>query len=110
MGLGEMYLDKLAEQAGHPEFLKLCDDMKALHIKKAQDYGREVDPLANLRASEAIGIEAWRATWLRARDKITRIDTYCLKGTLACEGVEDSFLDLAAYCLLALVLFREAKA
>lgn len=110
MGIGERFLDEQAEKAGHPEFLKLCDAMKALHCKKAQDYGRDIDPLANLRASAQVGIEPWRATWLRAKDKVTRIDTYCQKGTLANEGVEDSFLDLAAYCLLALVLFREAKA
>ncbi|HET6576478.1 MAG TPA: hypothetical protein VFG68_22955 [Fimbriiglobus sp.] len=96
--------------SGHPEYLQLLDDMKALHVKKAADYGRDDDPLANLRASAQVGIEPWRATWLRAKDKVTRIDTFCVKGTLANEGVEDSLKDLAAYCLLALVLFREAQA
>lgn len=96
--------------AGHPGYLKLLDEMRELHCKKAEDYGRDADPLANLRASAQVGIEPWRATWLRAKDKVTRIDTYCLKGTLANEGVEDSLKDLAAYCLLALVLFREEQA
>lgn len=68
----------------------------------------DADPLANLRASTEIGIEPWRATWLRAKDKVKRIDAFCVKGTLANEGVEDSLMDLAAYALLALTLRREA--
>ena len=92
---------------GHPGFLALIEEVRLLHEKKAADYGRDADPLANLRASVEVGIEPWRATWLRAMDKVTRINTYCQKGTLANEGVEDSFMDLAAYALLALTLFRE---
>ena len=96
-------------EPGHPGYLKLLDEMRLLHQKKAADYGRDADPLANLRASIEVGIEPWRATWLRAMDKVTRINTYCQKGTLANESVEDSFMDLAAYALLALTLFREQK-
>ena len=95
--------------AGDAKYLAILDEMRELHIRKAEDYGRGNDPLANVRASEGIGVPAWKAAWLRAKDKIHRIDTYCLKGTLANEGVEDSFKDLAAYCLIALRLFREEK-
>jgi hypothetical protein len=42
-------------------------------------------------------------------DKVTRLKTYAVKGTLANEGVEDSLLDIAAYSLIALILFRESK-
>ena len=45
---------------------------------------------------------------LRGNDKVSRIKTYVRKGTLANEGVEDAFQDLATYSLIALVLFREA--
>ncbi len=95
---------------GDAQYLAILDEMRALHVRKAADYGRDADPLANIRASEQIGIPAWKAAWLRAKDKVHRIDTFCLKGTLANEGVEDSFLDLAAYALIALRLFRENPA
>lgn len=91
-------------------YLALLDELRELHLRKTKDYGRGAsDPLANIRVSEQIGIPAWKGAWLRAKDKVHRIDTYCLKGTLANEGVEDSFLDLAAYALIALRLFRESK-
>ena len=92
---------------GHPVYLGLLDEMKALHLKKAADYGSDSDPLQNLRGAAEVGIEPWLGTWLRARDKVKRIDQYCRKRTLANEGLEDSLMDLAAYCLLALTLRRE---
>jgi hypothetical protein len=94
---------------GHAGYLTLLDEMRKLHLSKCADYGTGADPLANLRASAEVGIEPWRATWLRALDKVQRIKSYCLNGRLANEGVEDSFLDLASYCLLAVILFREEQ-
>lgn len=95
--------------AGHPGYLQLLRDMEELHCRKAADYGTEADPLANIRASSDVGIEPWRAAYMRAKDKVKRIDAYCRKGKLANEGVEDSMLDLAAYALITLLLHREAK-
>lgn len=102
----------LAEQI-HPtsqRFLDLLDKLAALHLSKSHDYGRTDDPLANIRNGAAfVGIEPWRACVVRLSDKVTRIGTYCLKGTLTHETVEDSFLDLAAYALLSLLLHQEAR-
>lgn len=95
--------------SGDPRYIQLLEDMKTIHLKKSADYGKGEDPLANLRASEAIGIPAFKGAWLRARDKIHRIDAYCVNGNLANEGVEDSLMDLAAYSLLVLILHREAS-
>jgi hypothetical protein len=36
---------------GNPQYLALLDEMKALHIRKAADYGRGTDPLANVRSA-----------------------------------------------------------
>lgn len=96
--------------SGHPEYLKLLDEMKELHIKKATDYGSNEDPLQNMRSSAEIGIEPWLGAWLRAKDKVKRIDQFCRTGKLANEGVIDSFMDLAAYCMIAIVLMREKDA
>jgi len=96
--------------AMHPttkEFWGITKEMALLNAKKGQDYGTNENPLANCRASEAIGIPAWKGAYLRLKDKIKRLDTYCLKGKLANEGVEDSFIDTAVYSIIALLLFRE---
>lgn len=98
-----------ARCGGHQGYLALLEEMRALHVKKAADYGSDHDPLQNLRGSADVGIEPWRGAWLRAKDKVKRIDQFCVKGTLANESVEDSMMDLAAYALLALTLFRETK-
>jgi hypothetical protein len=94
---------------GNADYLKLLEEMRDLHLRKAADYGTDTDPLANLRTSVEFGVEPWRAAVIRFGDKVSRLKTYCVKGTLACEGVEDTLMDAAAYALLALVLFREQK-
>lgn len=96
--------------AGHPGFLALLDELRRLHLKKASDYGRGVDPLANCRASEEFGIPAWKGVLVRLNDKMHRLKSFCLNGSLANEGVKDSLLDAAAYALIALTLYRESQA
>ena len=94
---------------GHPEYLKLLDEMRELHVRKAADYGRDVDPLANVRAAIEFGIPAWLGVMVRANDKMHRIKSLAVNGSLKNESVEDSLMDLAAYALIALVLYREQK-
>jgi hypothetical protein len=98
-----------SQMTGDPRYLSLLEEMADLHRRKAADYGSDEDPLANIRASEEIGIPAWKGAWLRAKDKVKRIDRFCCKGTLVNESVGDSLMDLSAYALLALVLLRESK-
>lgn len=93
---------------GDERFQGLLRDMSRLHARKSRDYGRGKDPLANLRGSTAVGVEPWRAAWLRAQDKVHRLNSYCLNGNLANESAEDSWMDLSSYCLLTLLLHREA--
>ncbi len=96
-------------EGGNPEFLKLLEEMRDLHVKKASDYGRGSDPLANCRASVEFGVPAWVGTMIRAMDKVHRIKSFVQNGSLKNESVEDSLKDLAAYSLIALVLYREAQ-
>lgn len=95
---------------GHLGYLSLLDEMRSLHVKKAADYGVGSDPLANCRASTELGVPAWIGTMVRAMDKVTRIKSFIANGKLENESVEDSLKDLAAYALIALVLFREDAA
>lgn len=94
---------------GDPRFLAALEEVRAMHIKKSQDYGSSLsgDPLANIRASTEFGIPGWVGAMVRANDKVHRIKEFSRKGTLANEGVRDSLLDLAAYSLIALVLYDE---
>jgi hypothetical protein len=95
---------------GHPEYLKLLDEMRELHIRKAADYGSGTDPFANVRAAVDFGVENWIGVMIRANDKMRRIKSFIANGELKNESLEDSLKDLAAYALIALILFREGGA
>lgn len=98
------------EQPGSLPFLELLEELRTLHLSKSQDYGSENDPLANIRqGAEFVGIEPWRGCMVRVADKVQRLKTYCRTGRLVHEGVRDTLLDLAAYSLLAIVLFDEGR-
>jgi len=91
-------------------FFELLNEMEQLHRSKSADYGSESDPLANIRqGAEFVNIEPWRGCMVRVADKVQRLRTYCRTGRLVHEGVRDTLLDLAAYSLLAIVLFDEGK-
>ena len=97
--------------APHPSstaFVALLQEMQRLHESKSADYGSEDDPLANIRqGADFVNIEPWRGCMVRIADKVQRLRTYCRTGRLVHEGVRDTLLDLAAYSLLAIVLFDE---
>lgn len=98
------------QRPGSLPFLELLEELRTLHMSKSQDYGSESDPLANIRqGAEFVGIEPWRGCMVRVADKVQRLKTYCRTGRLVHEGVRDTLLDLAAYSLLAIVLFDEGK-
>jgi hypothetical protein len=85
------------------------ESIALLHASKNADYGeKDVDPYANFRKATKAGVEPWRGAVVRMFDKVSRIETYCQTGELENESVEDSFLDLANYALIALSLWQEA--
>jgi hypothetical protein len=95
--------------AAHPStkrFMEIMEELAALHIQKGKDYGSEADPFANVSSSEDFGIPSWKAAMVRANDKMKRIQRYACTGTLANEGVIDSFNDLAVYAVIGRVLFE----
>lgn len=97
--------------ARHPSaerYHELLAELSNMMERKAADYGREDDPFANVRASAAWGVPAWLGAAMRAGDKVSRLQTFARRGTLSNEGVADSFLDLAVYALIALVLYEES--
>ena len=98
------------KSGGHPEYLKLLDEMRELHVRKGADYGTTADPFANIRAASEIDIDPVKGCWLRCKDKVKRLDQFFRTGALANESAEDSFVDLASYCLIAVAMMREGKA
>jgi len=106
-------LTKVDDVGRHPSseaFIRLLDELRQLHLSKSQDYGSEVDPLANIRqGADFVDIESWRGCMVRIADKVQRLRTYCRTGRLVHEGVRDTLLDLAAYSLLAIVLHQEHR-
>jgi hypothetical protein len=104
----EEVIQRFAPHPSSRRFLELLDEMAELHRSKSRDYGSEEDPLANIRhGADYVSIEAWRGCMVRIADKVQRLRTYCKTGRLVHEGVRDTLLDLAAYSLLAIVLFEE---
>lgn len=107
----EEVIQRFAPHPSSRRFLELLDEMAELHRSKSRDYGSEEDPLANIRhGADYVDIEAWRGCMVRIADKVQRLRTYCKTGRLVHEGVRDTLLDLAAYSLLAIVLFEEGDA
>lgn len=93
---------------GDPRFHALLKEIGNLHDKKQKDYGRDTDPFANVRGSEDWGVAPWVGAMIRANDKIKRLQKYAREGNLENETARDSFMDLAVYSLIALVLHDEA--
>ena len=90
------------------KFYAVLAEAAKLHDKKQRDYGTDVDPFANVRASEDFGIPAYLGCAIRMNDKIRRIQSFATRGELANESIEDAFLDLLVYAGIAAVLYRES--
>jgi hypothetical protein len=95
---------------GHPRFDELLAAMEQVHDAKNHDYASHADPLSNFRRCETFGIEAWRGVLVRMSDKWSRIEQFAggKSAAVADERLEDTLLDLANYCLLAIILRGEA--
>ncbi len=97
--------------AGSPEYLKLLDDMRDLHIRKNAGYaGHSTDPWCNFRQCEAFGISAVDGVITRMSDKWSRVQSLWKdkNNEQVGESVEDTLMDLAAYSLILVCLLRES--
>jgi len=102
----------------HPLSQKFHDtlaEMGELHDRKQADYGRPAtggdvgDPFANIRSITAFGLPAWAGSAVRMGDKMRRIEAAVRGQHLQNESVEDSFLDIAVYAIIGLILLRESS-
>lgn len=94
----------------HPASKKFHDilvELGDLHDRKQADYGKEDDPLANVRASTEWGAPAWVGSMMRATDKVRRLQTLARRNKLENESAIDAFNDLAVYAIIGRILFEE---
>ena len=87
-------------------FVDILNEMRTMHDKKQADYGRPEDPYYNVRMSQDFGISPWIGCMMRANDKMKRLQSAAQGSTMVNESIEDSLLDLAVYCIIALDLYR----
>ncbi len=97
------------KRSGHPGFLRVLEEVRALHCRKSLDYGTDADPLQNIRESAAVvNMQPWAGAILRVCDKLHRIKAFHHRGRVEFDGIEDTLLDIAAYAAIGLVLYRES--
>lgn len=108
---------------GDARFLELLKEVwETKHSAKAAGYGdrNSGDFLANLRASEELGIPPAAGAWIRALDKRHRISqafrhlgtersVASVLGHDLWRKVRSDLLELAAYCLLIVILAEEER-
>lgn len=106
----------MTEQTRHylsEAFHAVLREMAEMHDRKQADYGRPAtgtdagDPFANIRSAVNFGLSPWVGAAIRAGDKQGRIQAAARGQNLKNESVEDSFLDLAIYAIIGLILYRE---
>lgn len=103
-------------RGGSPRFYELLAEMGNVHAAKNSDYSRGgSDPFRNFRASERIGIAAWRGAFVRLQDKYERCvnligllaETGSIEGAVKDETFADTIVDLANYSLIVRCLYEE---
>lgn len=97
---------------GHPRFYELIDEIKMIHHLKNQDYASQEDPLRNLRASEKIGVPAYKGNFIRMLDKYERSINLIARdfhANVKGESIKDTLKDLAVYALLEIILIEESE-
>lgn len=91
----------------NPAFIALLREIEALHDSKSHDYAG-VDPLANLRMCESMGIPAWKGVIVRLTDKWSRLQQLASGKAPKHESMRDTLIDNAVYSLLCVTLLDEA--
>lgn len=94
---------------GHPMFFDILKEMGDLHKKKGADYGVDEDIFLNVRQSAEWGVSPWVGAMVRAGDKVVRLKSAAAGNNLKNESVEDSFIDLAFYAIIGLILYRDEE-
>ena len=91
---------------GHPEYLKVVEERKALHIEKSSGYGTGKDPFANFTAvAELTGMPRYVYPMLRAEEKLQRCWSLHTQGRHS--ELEEEFTDISSLFDCATAMLRE---
>lgn len=94
---------------GHPEYLRLLDALRALHLRKSGGYGTGQDPFANFTAvAQARNQPRFVYAVDRAQEKLTRVYSLLAQGRL--DELGEEFEDLASLFLCAEAMRRSDAA
>jgi len=91
-------------------FREIQDEQFELHKRKNHDYAAK-EYLANLKASEAFGIDPMVGIVVRLTDKLSRVASFTKQGILEVkdEKITDTLDDIAVYAILARILYESSK-
>ena len=88
------------------EFESVLIHMVETRRSKGHDYGDDADTFSNITAATEFGVEPWLGAAIRLNDKVSRVKSMAKKRNLKNESVEDSFLDIAIYGIICLIMYR----
>jgi hypothetical protein len=98
--------ESLERGAGHPGFLALLDDLRALHLLKSGGYGTGADPFGNFTAVATL-TEQPRYLYAahRSIEKLTRVLSLHAQGRA--DELSEEFMDVAGLMLCAAAMLTE---
>jgi hypothetical protein len=91
---------------GHPEFIALVEDLRALHLLKSGGYGTGADPFGNFTAVASLtGQPRYLYAVHRSIEKLTRVLSLHAQGRVG--ELEEEFMDVAGLMVCASAMLRE---
>lgn len=93
-------------QDGHPGYLNLLDELRALHALKSGGYGTGADPMANFSAVAKLTAQPrYLYPVHRSIEKLTRVLSLHAQGRDS--ELEEEFLDVASLLICAAAMRRD---
>lgn len=88
----------------------ILKEIETILKNKNNDYtARSDSAFANFEQASEYGVDPLVGLCVRMGDKHKRVQTFCKNGHLAVksERVEDAFIDMIGYCILALAMLED---
>ena len=93
---------------GSLEWLEVLEELRALHLKKTNDYGSSTSAFANVEASTLCGVEPWRRALCDASDCIVRMQQFAVGSKDV--DTNNALIDFANWAIICLVQLRREQA
>lgn len=93
---------------GHPGYIALLDELRAIHKTKSGGYGTTADPFGNFTAVASLsGEPRYLYPVLRAIEKLTRFMSLHAQGRV--DELEEELLDVSSLGLCAAAMLRDDR-